>query len=211
MNFNYQKAYCVSAVPAFNSLNKKQKNAFNKLHSLIGDRQQNHALNIPTCKKTDNVLKGLSCLEISELSRASYFTGHWHPSYLDRPFDNKRGESWKISNVCDQELRKRLLPCRTLQIHEGKLRVTFSSKHCWTWEEFSLATKENIKLFKDCNLSFGESTLDKSAKSLSILCGDLWPAVETLPPNELYVSYLEKQKATKLENEKKKTQKGFQI
>lgn len=199
MDFNYQKAYCTQALPAFNNLNSKQKTAFNELHKIVGDRQQDRSLNIPTCEKTDVILKDLSCLEIAELSRASYFVGHWHPSLIEMPFDNKCGESWKVANVCDQELRSRLLPCHTLEIHEGVLRVTFSSKHCWLWEELGLATEKNIKIFNECGLPFGENSFHKSAKSLSSIYGDKWPDVESIQSNDLYIKYLdlEKDKHTK--------------
>ncbi len=202
MDFNYQKAYCVWAVPAFENLNDKQKTAFSALYSIVGERQQNRALNIPTCEQTDTILKELSCLEISELSRASYFIGHWQPDLIGGLFDNTKGQSWKVSNVCDQELRTRLLPCRSLQIHEGVLRVTFSNRNCWTWKAFGLATEKNVKIFKECGLSFGESTLEKSAKQLSSIIGDMWTDVENMPDNDLYKLLLENRKQAKLKAEK---------
>lgn len=199
MDFNYQKAYCTIAYPAFQKLNHKQRNAHSKLIPLVGELSQGKDLNIPMSKAMTGILDGLSCLEIAGLSRASYFVGHWYPGKVEKPFDNLRGESWKIANVCDQILRKRLDPPQKIQIHEGKLRVTFSSHHTWTFHEFGLATEKNMEIFKTCGLIFDEySKFNESAQELEKMCGDLWPDVDTLPDYGMYIDFLEKVKREKL-------------
>lgn len=199
-NFNYQKAYCVLALPAFENFNYNQTNAHSKLLPLIGERNQREDLNIPMTQAIESILNELSTQKLAELSRASYFVGHWYPSLLPKPFENKRGESWKVANCCDQILRKRLKTPHNTRIHEGKLRVTFSSKDCWLWEEFGLATEKNLELFEKCQLGFGNNTLKKSAKILAEQCGDLWPDVDSMPDNELYEEFLRLRR----ENEVKK-------
>ena len=195
MNFNYQKAYCTQAVPAFEALPHHVKDAHSKVRALIGDLNQNRVPAIPMTEAIRAHLEELSTPELAELARASYFVGHWHPDVLPRLWENSKGESWKVTNCADQILRERLAPLpHCTQVHEGKLRVTFSSKHCWLWKEFGLATEENLALFKECNLPFCESTLDKSAAKLQKLTGDLWPDVDTVPENELYCAYLALQK-----------------
>jgi hypothetical protein len=201
--FNYEKAYCVQALPAFEALNKKQKEAHAKLLPIIGELNQGRDLNIPfnvdfKGDKITTILDGLTCQELAEMSRASYFTGHWKPGLLKSPFDNSKGESWKVANVCDQILRSRLELPHNILIHEGKFRVTFSNKDCWMWDEFGLATEKNLDLFKNCALSFGENTIEKSAKVLAQVCGDLWPDVDTMPENETYKKLLELKKADNL-------------
>jgi hypothetical protein len=190
MNFNYQKAYCTQAVPAFNKLPKHVKEAHAKLLPLVGDLQQGRDLDIPLNDKITRILEKLETEEIAKLSRVSYFVGHWHPGLLPTLFSNTKGESWKVSNCCDQLLRQRLNTPHNIQIHEGKLRVTFSSLDCWLWEEFALATEENLKTFKRCKLSFGEETLNTSAKALKDVIGDLWGCPDKEKDNALYKKYL---------------------
>lgn len=207
-NFNYPKAYCVLAVPAFARLNAKQKNAHSKLIPLVGELQQDRALSIPISPAIIEILNALSCVELAEMSRASYFVGHWYPGHLPKIFPNSRGESWKIANCCDQILRQRLKPPHNVEIHDGKLRVIFSSHRCWVWEEFGLATEKNLEIFKKSNLPFGEDTLHDSVKQVAVMCGDLWPDVDTLPDNELYALFSVKTKEAclariKIENQTK--------
>ncbi|HCC08601.1 TPA: hypothetical protein DEP81_01310 [Candidatus Woesebacteria bacterium] len=191
-DFNYQKSYCVQALPAFDNLSNAAKNVHSKLIPLVRELNQDRNLSIPLNSDIEELIEQLSTKEIAELSRASYFTGHWQPSLLPTCFENKHGESWKIANCCDQVLRKRLSPLpHNIQIHEGNFRVTFSNKYCWLWEEFSLAIEENLATFKNCKLPFGENTLDKSANTLKNQIGDLWENVDNIPDNELYQQYLE--------------------
>jgi hypothetical protein len=189
--FNYEKAYCVQALPAFLSLNKRQREVHEKLRPLVKDlHQEKVSLSIPLSDEMKSIMEDLTCQELAELSRASYFVGHWKPSLMPDVFDNQLGKSWKIANVIDQILRLRLGTHYKIQVHEGKLRVTYSSIDCWLWEEFGLATEKNLNLFKNCGLEFSESTLNENAKKLTEMCGDLWPDVDTMPNNEAYENLL---------------------
>ena len=202
MNFNYQKAYCTQAVPAYQALSTTQIEVHNKLSVLVADLQQGIDLAIPLNDDITAELAKLTTDEIAELARTSYFLGHWQPGLLPTLIQS----SWKVSNCCDQVLRQRLNPPRKIEIHEGKLRVTFSSRDFWLWEEFGLATDKNIELFKTCGLPFGEETLHDSAKQLASLCGDLWPDVDTLEDNALYIEFL----ALQQEQEKQQIIKRFE-
>lgn len=190
MNFNYQKAYFVFAVPHFNNLSDKAKSVHTSLIPLVGELQQGRDLSIPLNADIKNLLSTLPTSELAQLSRASYFVGHWQPSNVESLFPNTRGESWKISNCCDQVLRERLALPHNIQIHEGVFRVTFSSRNCWLWEEFGLATEDNLKIFKSCELPFGESTLYKSANQLKKQIGDLWD-YDSPEDNKDYQAYLQ--------------------
>lgn len=198
--FNYKKAYCVLAVPAYMNLNALQLNAHTSLIPLVDRLNQGRDLNIPVSPEMRNILTPLMCKEIAELSRACYFVGHWHPTLLPVIFP---GTGWKITNVCDQILRERLKTPHNVLIHDGKFRVTFSSPDCWLWEEFGLATERNLEIFNTCNLPLGSMTLHDSAEKLKTLCGDLWPDVETVPDNDLYREFLALEKQNKLKNLKK--------
>ncbi len=201
-NFNYQKAYFVQAKPSFINLNKNQKETFNKLHSLV-ENLQHENLNIPLSKEMGYIINMLSTKEIATLSNISYFIGHWKPSNAIELFNNEQGQSWKISNVLDQVLRSKLDCPHNILIHEGKFRITFSSKRCWLWDEFSLATEKNLETFKNCNLSFNEEDLNKSAKELKDIINDLWNNVETEKNNKEYLEFLVQKKQFKLEKLKK--------
>jgi hypothetical protein len=205
-DFNYQKAYCVLAVPAFNDLNQEQRGSFRALLPMVGDLSQGRDLSILLNDSIRVILDALDCNELATLSRAVYFVGHWYPGFLPELFDNDKGESWKVANCCDQVLRERLKPPYNIQIHEGVLRVTFSNRDCWIWEEFGLATEKNIEIFKTCDLPFGENTLHHSAAQLRKSIGDMWPEVEDSPNNELYLEYLKAQNIA----ERQKIQRDFE-
>jgi len=211
-DFNYEKAWFVLAKPTFLNLNTAQLNAHSKVRALIGELNQDTGLNIPLTPAIESILDELQTKELAELSNCSMFVGHWQPGKVESLFDNQRGESWKVTNVCDQILRKRLYgesgKHRT-EIHDGKLRVTFSSRECWLWDEFALATKENLQIFKDCGLPFGEDTLQESASKLKAQINDLWGDVDTFPDNKDYKNFLENKK--KWELEKIKIQKRKKI
>ena len=201
MNFDYEKAYCVLALPAFKAFNPEQVKAFNTLLPMVKDLGQKIDLNIPVYEGMVEALNPLSCQELAEMARASYFVGHWYPSLLPRPFDNTSGESWKIANVIDQVLSTRLspLPYNT-QIHDGKLRVTYSDPYNWLWQEFGLATEENLNRFKTCKLSFDLYNIEKSADKLKV---DLWDYDNT-PENDIYQEYKILRVAKRMEELKKR-------
>lgn len=190
MSFNYQKAYCVLAVPAFNNLPAHVKKAHSDLLPIVGDLSQGRDLAIPLNDEIKAILKPLTTKELAELSRASHAVGHWHPSLLPYLFDTSKGESWKITNCADQVLRARIKTPHNILIHDGRFRVTFSSGDCWMREEFALATEENLEVFTSCGMGFGESSICASAAALATEIGDMWPDVETMAGNALYSEYL---------------------
>jgi hypothetical protein len=189
MNFNYQKSYFTLALPEFNELSKHVREAHTKVCALVKDLQQGRDLNIPLDDSIRGALEPLTTKDIAKLSRSSYFTGHHKPSHVKGPFDNSKGESWKVSNCCDQILRDRLsLPY--IEIHNGTLRVFFSGRDTWLWEEFALATEENLQTFKECGLSFNGRTLYTSADILKKQINDVYPDPDSMPDNKEYTDYL---------------------
>ena len=201
MGFDYEKAYCVYALPAFKAFNPEQVKAFNTLLPMVKYLNQGKDLNIPVSDSMVKVLNPLSCKELSEMAHASYFVGHWFPGLIPRPFDNTSGESWKAANVIDQILRSRLAPLPyNIQIHEGVFRVTYSDEDNWLWRQFGLATEENLNRFKTCKLSFDLYTLEKSA---AILTRDLWD-YDNMPENNIYQEYKILRAAKRMEELKKR-------
>jgi hypothetical protein len=80
--------------------------------------------------------------------------GHWHPSKPGRPIDlpgRNSGAHWKFSHLADQELRGRLGMAErgrgmdaaglSYEVHQGALRLCYSSKNSWTWAEVAPATE----------------------------------------------------------------------
>lgn len=195
-NFDYEKAYCVFAVPSFENLPHNVKNAHANLIPLVEDLVQDWKkdLLIPMNEKIRDQLDPLTTEQISELSRASYFIGHWKPSILPAMFDNEKGVSWKISSCCDQILRERLIPLsKNLEIHEGKFRATLSKIDCWMFEEFGLATEKNLQIFKKYTESVSHNevfSFAKRIKSLAKQIDDLWGDPDDAPNNHLYDFYL---------------------
>ena len=174
-DFDCAEAWLRLASPAIKNLHTAQKEALNKIVPQLRDLQQGRDLNIKIPSDVRAELNKLTVKELAILSRSCYFIGHWQPSEWNKPAWNKgHGEGWKVANVCDQMLREKIDLPSNIEIHEGQFRVTFSSKDEWTWEEFGLATEKNVETFKTCGLSFGSSTLHKSAHKLAVLCGDLW-------------------------------------
>ena len=91
-------------------------------------------------------------------ARVIYFLGHWKPSAVDVPAGLElpaaeaqacqAGAHWKFSDYADQSLRTRLgLPNDArygrgvhLEVHEGAIRVCYSSPDVWTWVDVAPAT-----------------------------------------------------------------------
>ena len=186
-NFNYEKSWFTFCSPGWDALPKNLKTLHSDLIKKVEDLQQDCNTMIPLNDGVEQLTKHIKTEDLAVLSRLSYFLGYWRPGHTTPPFATAKGESWKVSNVLDQILRARLNSPGNIEIHEGKFRVTFSSKHCWLWQEFSLATEQNLETFKTCNLSFGEKTLKNSAIKLAAKIGDLWGGAEDTPE---YINFL---------------------
>ncbi len=91
-------------------------------------------------------------------ARAIYFVGHWRPADADLAEIPRNGETWKFAHYADQSLRERLgLPPRGsngrygsgchsgVEIHQGTIRVYYSSPDCWLWDEVAPATQEGLR------------------------------------------------------------------
>ena len=195
--FNYEKAWFCHCVKEWKALPKTTKAVHSLIAEQVQDLGQGRDLNIPLNSVIIVLTTPFPTIELAQLSRLSYFAGHWQPRNTEAIFNSKIGESWKIANVLDQILRKRLPLGHRLQIHQGVLRVTFSNRNNWFWEEFGLATQENIDQFNTCGLPFGRDTLDESAQQLKTKIGDLWGDPEDSP---VYTAFLEDKKALVIED-----------
>jgi len=204
--FNYEKGFFTLAKPVIDNLTSQEKKDIARLAALVTDRHQKRDLNIST-EGTKEIFADYTCQRLAELSRACYFVTHWKPGGV-QPVGVLGGcPGWKIANVLDQILRERLSVPRKIEIHEGVFRVTFSNRDCWLWDEFGLATEQNLETFKTCGLPFGEETISESARKLAKMIGDIWPYPDDMPDNKEYLDYLkikrEKALQAQLNNAKK--------
>ena len=190
-DFNYEKAWIQIAKPAFEGLSKEQKEAHEKLCGIVSDLHQGRDLKIPLSDEMVETVKSLSCKDLAEVARASYYGGHWKPSGVSPLFNTFNGASWKVSNVIDQILRSRLKPEACIEIHEGIFKRIFSGGDYWVWEEFGLATEANMKKYKDFDVKFSRHSLQSNINILAADIGDLWPKVDTLDSTPEYIKFLE--------------------
>lgn len=202
-SFNYEKAWFCHCVKEWKALPITTKAVHSLIAEQVQDLSQGRDLNIPLNATIEELAEPLPTEELARLSRLSYFIGHWQPGNTPALFENSAGQSWKVSNVLDQILHKRLTPTHNLQIHQGTLRVTFSDRNNWLWEEFGLATQENIDRFNICGLPFGRDTFAESAHQLKT--GDLWGDPEDSTD---YTAFLEEKKTRTIKELKLKLVRG---
>ena len=189
-NYNYQKAWFVQIKPEWDSLNTQQLNAHSKVRALIGESGQDSNGNIPLTPAIEEILGELSNNELAKLSRVSYNIGHFCPPYKQPPFDNKRGESWKVTNYIDQILRKRFdLPYR-MNVNDGLFVMMYNGVHDFYRDHICCATDKNLQIILNCGLNFGIDSFWNSIDVLKKQINDLWGDPNELPDNQEYSEYL---------------------
>lgn len=155
MDFDYISAWHAIAFPKYLQLPREFREARVKAIELLKDeKQKSDTLDIPLLPEVVSLFEGFDSEILSRASYLVYFLGHWFPA-RDCPEELRTfGEegSWKVSNVLDQMLHKRLELPRNRKgknphaqffvngVHEGRIRVAFSTNGLWTWEEVCWAT-----------------------------------------------------------------------
>lgn len=91
---------------------------------------------------------------LSHAARVINSVGHWYPSsakgYAIPGLGT--GAHWKFAHYADQSLRTRLglaprgMDTRgvSIEVHEGSLRLCYSSRETWTWQECQPATQSGL-------------------------------------------------------------------
>jgi hypothetical protein len=152
--FDYEKAWQDLALPAF----KQLPNAVLCLAEEVGIVADNLHQDRQCCMiwpedggKLREMFKRLDSVTLSRAAHVLYMYNHW------RPGKNIAGNApvtkcgWKFSNYADQVLRARFniaLDSKAtvgLRIHEGTIRVCYSSRDMWTWHEVAPATDEGME------------------------------------------------------------------
>jgi hypothetical protein len=89
-------------------------------------------------------------------ARVIHSVGHWYPSHgrLNLP-GRAHGAHWKFSHYADQDLRRRLIEATSADlirnggpfaVHEGAIRLCYSTRDMWTWAEVAPATVNGLTL-----------------------------------------------------------------
>lgn len=209
-DFNYEKGWFQLVKPVIDELSEQEKADIMTLAAMVKDRPQQKDLNIKLEIDNQAIFASYSTRRLAELSRAFYFVTHWKPGTMPAVDVLGGCPGWKVANILDQILKQRLDLPKKIRLLEGKLRVTFSSRDCWLWEEFGLATEKNLELYKNCGLSFGETTLDESAAILAKQCGDLWPDPDDMPDSLEYSAFLYEKRLAATAQQKKWAEKQLE-
>lgn len=158
--FDYEQAWIELALPAY----KKLPTQIHVLLETVGLVAENlHQLNdcsMPWPEDGGKLRELFDRVSTDDLCMASmvvYYYGHWRPSKAAERLNapevpgSEHGSSWKFSHYADQVLRERLhIPHRKdkmrvgLLIHEGRIRIYYSSRDMWTWQEVAMANDDGL-------------------------------------------------------------------
>lgn len=156
--FDYARAWSERARPAYEALTQNLRDLVARVATEAGDLAQLSDCSMPW-PEGSNLAQAFDKIPAEWLSQAAeavHDYGHWFP-VGPRSVGAEvlpAGASWKFSHYADQSLRARLgLPTRgddgrsrgvSFAIHEGRIRLCYSSKDSWMWVELFLATETGL-------------------------------------------------------------------
>jgi hypothetical protein len=162
--FDYAAAWRKLARPAFNELPPEVHALLARVATEAREQRQLPDLQLQWPNDGDALLHAFDALPDDVLAwaaRVVYFTGHWWPANgrgVELP-GRAWGNHWTFSAYADQVLRERLklstnpsgsgYPGLSFQVHEGAIRLCYSSRDMWTWHEVAPATPEGRKLAEE--------------------------------------------------------------
>lgn len=156
--FDYKRAWAELAKPAYLALPQYTKTVLEAVANICHDMHQQDNLSMQWTAPLRDYFGKINTPDLALASRVIYVTGHWFPTGgdLDLPGRN-HGAHWKFSNYADQALRSRLGVAgeTPFQIHEGVIRLCYSSRDMWTWTEVAPATEEGLERAKELCSEFG--------------------------------------------------------
>lgn len=162
MTFDYKRACSELAMPEFNNLPLEIKALYARVVSECKSQHQNKELGmdwpltgpseLPELKEAFN---SIDVESLALASRAVHFAGHWGYKEDDTFIGlHDGGSHWKFSLFADQTLRRKLgMPefgsdskhGISYAVHEGAIRVCYSTPHSWTWREVIQATPQGLR------------------------------------------------------------------
>lgn len=169
--FDYARAWHDLAVPQYNKLSEEMRRLWADFQEEAKEgKMYQERGSLDTAGVSGELrarFRAFSDIELAKASRAIYSCGHWDPGIHGGNFSGKfdkygTGAAWKFANVCDVELRRRLLTplliaefperCNMIPqeykgvaIIEGMLREQFSTPCEWRWFETGWATAEGMQ------------------------------------------------------------------
>lgn len=155
--FDYEKAWQDLALPEFKKLPNAVLTLVEETAIIAADLGQDWNCCMIWPDDNGKLRELFERLDSATLARAAhvvYFYGHWRPaaSIAGNAPVIAGGAHWKFSHYADQVLRARFnISARdsaskvSLQIHEGTIRVCYSSPDMWTWHEVAPATEEGMR------------------------------------------------------------------
>jgi len=156
--FDYGRAWTETVKPAYDALPEE-------VHALLADtadaardlhQTQDLGMPWPTAEPWIDLRARFEAIPSEVLAYAARVInnlGHWRPGKIGGPvgpLDSAPGIHWKFSHYADQVLRGRLGMYETadppfngwaFRVHEGAIRLCYSSRDMWTWHEVAPATE----------------------------------------------------------------------
>lgn len=158
--FDYEQAWIELALPAYKKLPTQIHVLLETVGTAAAELSQLNDCSMPWPEDGGKLRELFDQVSTDDLSMASmvvYYYGHWWPGKVATRMNapvipgSEHGSSWKFSNYADQVLRERLsIQHRDkgsgvgLLIHEGRIRIYYSSINCWTWEEIAMANDAGL-------------------------------------------------------------------
>lgn len=158
--FDYAAAWREVAKPAYDSLPQPVRDLLSQVTRDAKELHQLPDLSMPWPHLSDlrEKFESLPWEVLAFAAHVIYFAGHWLPGgeTLDDA-NGGHGETWKFSHYADQVLRARFIAGTSadamrangpFQIHQGGMRLCYSSRDMWTWSEVAPATLAGLTLAK---------------------------------------------------------------
>jgi hypothetical protein len=156
-SFDYESAWAELALPAYKKLTNQVLVLVEETGIVAAELRQDRDCNMvwpDDGGKLRAMFDAIDSEALAAAARTVYFYGHWRPGASiagDAPHI-AGGGNWKFANYADQVLRARFnvsgrdsKATVSFQIHEGTIRVCYSSPDCWTWHEVAPATDDGMK------------------------------------------------------------------
>lgn len=147
--FDYEKAWAELALPAFKQLPTAALCLVEEVGIVAADLQQGIHCDMIWPDDNGKLREMFGRLDSETLATAAhvvYYYSHWRPGGSTSDGAPVVLCGWKFSNYADQVLRIRFNLGRDVKsgvgllIHEGTIRVCYSSRDSWTWHEVAPAT-----------------------------------------------------------------------